>query len=164
MNSEIYNDKVKITTYPAILRQSLLTLCCTSCRNCSKSVYAHTHMCACVRLHSATNDRQAKYHWCEHNSSSFISLIEVWVSGSKLSRFSGVSVTQAHSVLALCCMWPPPCGLTNSICILENREERTKKRKIEKERPRECIIFLLMYHWAELSDRAMPSCREHWEM
>lgn len=40
MNSEIYNDNVKITTYPAILRQSLLMLCCTSCRNFS--------MCMCT--------------------------------------------------------------------------------------------------------------------
>lgn len=47
-----------------------------------------------------------------------------------------MSVIQSYAILSLCCIWPPPHGPKDSICILESRRRKEQKRERLRERER----------------------------
>ena len=51
------------------------------------------------------------------------------VGGSGLATFSLVSVIRACAIFSLYCLWPPPQGPKDSICILESRKRKKRERE-----------------------------------
>lgn len=47
-----------------------------------------------------------------------------------------MSVIQSYAILSLYCIWPPPHGPKDSICILESRRRKEQKRERLRERER----------------------------
>lgn len=144
---ENYEDNVKITTHPAILREPVLTLWAS----------LQAFLDACVRLRSPTNDWQPKWWWCTHDHSSFLSHVDICLGGSGWARIFTVSVTPAHSVLSLYCMWPPSHVSRDSICVLENRGRGKKDCKGGQRN-----IYISAY--IPLAWTKLRSCKGRWEM
>lgn len=61
------------------------------------------------------------------------------------------------------CLWPPP-PWSKGQHLHSRKQEEEETRETEREVPSECIIFLFISHWQELSYMVIPSCKGLWEM